>query len=56
MFENIDIGVKPYVLFRDELYKDMQRNPQMFKPTDNGKEIRRQFREQETSENNKKTK
>lgn len=29
---NLDLGVKPYVVFRDELMKDMERNPHIFKP------------------------
>ena len=32
IFGNLSIGVKPYVVFRDELMKDMERNPHIFKP------------------------
>ena len=30
IFRNLNMGVKPYVVFRDELIRDMQKNKQIF--------------------------
>ena len=34
VFRNLNIGVKPYVVFRDELVRDMQKNKQLFQTTE----------------------
>lgn len=44
IFRNLNIGSKPYVVFRDELIKDMQKNTHIFQPTEeeskkNGQDI-----------------
>lgn len=52
---NLDIGVKTYVVFWDELIRDMKKNPQIFQPTEEGLKNTEKFRNQE-HENTKKTK
>lgn len=42
---NIDIVVRPYLIFRDEIMRDMERNPQIFLPTEEGKSLTQGFRE-----------
>lgn len=44
-YGNIDMGIKPILTFRDELVKDMQKNPQMFQPTAIGLARTREYRE-----------
>ena len=44
---NLNIGVKPYVVFRDELMRDMERNPHIFKPTEEGKKKVENFRKEQ---------
>jgi len=44
IFGNLNIGVKPYVVFRDELIRDMQRNPHIFQPTEKGKKLLRHLK------------
>ena len=44
---NLDIGVKPYVVFRDELMRDMERNSHFFKPTEEGKKKVENFRKEQ---------
>lgn len=39
IFKNLNIGVKTYVVFRDELIRDMQKNPHIFQPTEKGKKL-----------------
>lgn len=56
IFRNLHVGVKPYVLFRDELVKDMQRNSQIFKLTEQGKKDTQAFRNDEKQEEVKKSK
>ena len=53
IFGNLNIGVKPYVVFRDELIKDMQRNPHIFQPTEEGKNFTQAFRVFEESKKNR---
>lgn len=38
IFGNLNLESKPYVVFRDELVRDMQRNPHIFKATKEGME------------------
>ena len=40
---NLNIGVKPYLVFRDELIKDMQKNLHIFQSTEEGKKIHKRF-------------
>lgn len=47
IFGNLNIGVKLYVVFRDELIRDMQRNPYIFQPTEKGKKVTQAFRNEE---------
>ena len=47
IFGNLNIGCKPYVVFRDELIRDMQKNPHFLKPTEKGKNITQAFRDEE---------
>lgn len=54
IFENLNIGVKTYVVFRDELIKDIQRNPQLFRPTEKGKKVAQAFRDEEEIQKNEK--
>lgn len=46
---NLNIGVKPYVVFREELMRDIKKNPQIFQPTEAGREKTEQFRKEEQS-------
>ena len=52
IFKDLNIGVKTYVVFRDELIKDMQRNPHIFQPTEEGKNFTQAFRALEESKKN----
>lgn len=36
IFRNLELGSKPYVLFRDELIRDIQKNPHIFEPNEKG--------------------
>jgi hypothetical protein len=36
---NLCMGIKPYLVFRDELMKDMDKNKELFQTTDTGKEF-----------------
>ncbi len=56
IFENLNIGVKPYVVFRDELIRDMQRNPHLFQPTEKGKKVTQAFRDEEERRKNEENK
>ena len=56
IFGNLNIGVKPYVLFRDELIKDMQRNTHIFQPTEKGKKVIQSFRDEEEKQKNEQNK
>ena len=42
---NLEIGLKPYLVFRNELMKDMERNPHIFQTTTQGKRITQEIRE-----------
>lgn len=44
---NLNIGVKPYVVFRDELMRDMEKNPHIFKPTEEGKKKVENFKKEQ---------
>ena len=54
IFENLNIGVKTYVVFRDELIKDIQRNPQLFRATEKEKKVAQAFRDEEEIQKNEK--
>ena len=41
------MDIKPYVVFRDELIRDMQKNPHIFQPTEEGKKVAQGFRDEE---------
>lgn len=56
IFGNLNIGVKPYVVFRDELIRDMQRNPHLFQPTEKGKKVTQAFRDEEERRKNEENK
>ena len=56
IFGNLNIGVKPYVVFRDELIRDMQRNPHIFPPTEKGKKVTQAFRDEEERRKNEENK
>lgn len=47
--ENLNIGVKPYVVFREELMRDIRKNSQIFQPTEAGRKKTEQFRKEEQS-------
>lgn len=44
---NLNIGLKPYAIFREELMRDIKKNPQIFKPTDEGRKRTEEYREDE---------
>lgn len=44
---NLNIGVKPYVVFREELMRDIKKNPQIFQPTEAGMKKTESFRKEE---------
>ncbi len=46
---NLDIGVKSYVVFREELMRDIKKNPQIFQPTEEGRKKTENFRREEKS-------
>lgn len=50
IFGNIDIGVKPYIIFRNELVKDIMKNPHIFKPSEKGLKVTQKFKEAEEKE------
>ena len=52
IFGNLNIGVKPYVVFRDELIRDMQKNSHIFQPTEKGKKVTQAFRDEEEKRKN----
>lgn len=54
IFENLNIGVKTYVVFRDEIIKDIQRNLQLFRHTEKGKKVAQAFRDEEEIQKNEK--
>lgn len=44
---NLNIGLKPYAIFREELMRDIKKNPQIFKPTEEGRKRTEEYREDE---------
>lgn len=48
--ENFNIGIKPYVVFREEIMRDIKKNSQIFQPTEAGMKKTECFRKEEQLE------
>lgn len=51
--EDLNIGVKTYVVFRDELIADIQRNPHIFQLNEKGKKDTNEFKDEEERQRRK---